>query len=92
MHQRSQQRPLGLQSYKHGFGDIPVFLDEWNYSRSGEVEYSMNALKTHKGASFVSAVMSTAQKEKLDMLMYYDARPTVWNGIFGSYSVIYKPY
>ena len=77
---------------KHGFGDVPVFLNEWNYSRSGEVEYSMNALKTHKGASFVSAVMSAAQKEKLDMLMYYDARPTAWNGIFGSYSVIYKPY
>jgi len=77
---------------KHDFGDIPVFLNEWNYSRPGEVEYSMNALKTHKGASFVSAVMSTAQKENLDMIMYYDARPTAWNGIFGSYSVIYKPY
>ena len=77
---------------KHGFGNVPVFLNEWNYSRPGNVEDSMNALKSHKGASFVSAVMSTAQKEKLDMLMYYDARPTAWNGIFGSYSVIYKPY
>ena len=52
----------------------------------------MNALKTHKGASFVCAAMCTAQVEKVDMLMYYDARPTAWNGIFGSYGAVYKPY
>lgn len=77
---------------KHGFGDIPIFLNEWNYSRSGETAYSMGALKTHKGASFVAAVMSTAQREKVDMLMYYDARPTAWNGIFASYGEVLKPY
>ena len=77
---------------RHGFGDTPVFLNEWNYSRSGETAYSMNALKTHKGASFVGAVMSAGQRENLDMLMYYDARPSAWNGIFGSYGVLYKPY
>ena len=77
---------------RHGFGDIPIHLNEWNYSRSGETAYSMDALKSHKGASFVSAVMSTAQNEKVDMLMYYDARPTAWNGIFASYGDVYKPF
>ena len=77
---------------RHGFGDIPIHLNEWNYSRSGAVAYSMDALKTHKGASFVSAVMSTAQQEKVDMLMYYDARPAAWNGIFASYGNVLKPF
>ena len=36
--------------------------------------------------------MCIAQKENLDMLMYYDARPTAWNGIFGSYGAVLKPF
>ncbi len=79
----------------HGFGDTPTFLNEWNYVRAwtGDVyNYSMKSLKNYKGASFVSATMCTMQKEKLDMLMYYDARPSSWNGIFASNGEVYKPF
>ena len=77
---------------KHGFGDVPVFLNEWNYN-SDKAVYSASARASHKGASFIGAVMSAAQKEKVDMLMYYDARPaTTWNGVFGSYGEVHKPF
>ena len=80
---------------RHGMGDIETNLNEWNYVRSwtGEVyNYSMKTLQNYKGASFVASVMSIAQNEKLDMLMYYDARPSSWNGIFASLGEVYKPY
>jgi hypothetical protein len=35
-----------------------------------------------KGAAFNLATMCTAQKGPVDMLMYYDARPCAWNGLF----------
>ena len=79
----------------HGLENLETHLNEWNYVRAwtGEdYKYSMNTLKNHKGASFIAAVMCTAQKEKLDMIMYYDARPTAWNGIFGSYGAVFKPF
>ena len=33
------------------------------------------------------ACMSAAQHSSTDMLMYYDARPTLWNGLFDSISL-----
>ena len=36
-----------------------------------------------KGAAFTLATMCDSQKAPVDMLMYYDARPTfAWNGMF----------
>jgi len=39
-----------------------------------------------KGAAFNAAVMSRFQDAPVDMLMYYDARPTIWNGLFDFYT------
>ena len=80
---------------RHGMVDIETTLNEWNYVRAwtGDVyTYSMKTLKNYKGASFVASIMSVAQREKLDMLTYYDARPSAWNGIFGSHGEVYKAY
>ena len=40
-----------------------------------------------KGAAFIASVMCECQKNPLDMLMYYDARPCGMNGMFNMYDV-----
>ena len=70
---------------KYGYGDIENHLNEWNYIkgwRNEEWKYSINAEQSLKGASFVAGAMCVSQALPLDMLMYYDARPCVMNGIF----------
>ena len=49
----------------------------------------MRTLKSLKGASFVAGAMCVGQALPLDMLMYYDARPCAFNGIFSMNG--YKP-
>lgn len=71
---------------RHGYTDTESILNEWNYvcgwggdgwKRSLETEASL------KGAAFIAAVMSACQREKTDMLMYYDARVnSSMNGLF----------
>ncbi len=71
---------------KYGYTETESVLDEWNYIRSFEGEtfhYSLRQIKKLKGAAYVAAVMCACQKEPLDMLMYYDARPCSY-GIFDS--------
>ncbi len=70
---------------KHGFTETETCLNEWNYVKSFSNELWRESLKTEvslKGAAFISAVMSVCQNEPLDMLMYYDARPSGMNGLF----------
>lgn len=78
---------------KYGYGDIETSLNEWNYVHGWvgeEYTYSLAQQKALKGSSFVAGAMCVGQSEKLDTLMYYDARPTAWNGIFEAGT--YKPY
>ena len=80
---------------RNGQEDVETHLNEWNYVRNwtgNDFTYSLKTLKNYKGASFVASIMSTAQREKLDMLMYYDARPCFWNGLFDAYGELFKPY
>lgn len=74
---------------KYGYGDAENILNEWNYIRGWieEYVYSIRAITGLKGASFTLACMIEAQKSTIDMLMYYDARPCVLNGIFDFYSL-----
>ena len=70
---------------EHGYGDIELHLNEWNYIRgwtSDDFDYSKRTIKGLKGASFTTAVMCVGQASELDMLMYYDARPCSFNGLF----------
>ncbi len=70
---------------QYGYENAEIILNEWNYVRGwsgADWKYTLKAEKSQKGASFIAAVMSTAQKNAIDMLMYYDARPCAMNGMF----------
>lgn len=76
---------------KYGYSNAESILNEWNYVKGWEKEfqYSVNMIHGIKGAAFVMSVISEAQKSSIDMLMYYDTRPSVFNGAFDLYS--YEP-
>ena len=81
---------------KYGYQHIESILNEWNYLRvegwtSGEVmKYNYKVMRSLKGASFIAGAMCTCQNTSIDMLMYYDARPSAFNGMFDSYTL--EPY
>ena len=71
-----------------GFKDVESILNEWNYVRKWEEpdDYSTRVRTSIKGAAYVAGVMCMCQNAPLDMLMYYDLRPTVsYNGAFAAY-------
>ncbi len=71
---------------KYGFTETESILNEWNYVKSfigDDWVYSLRMEKKMKAAAFIAAVQSEGQREALDMLMYYDARPCLMNGLFG---------
>ena len=76
---------------KNGFTDTPSFLDEWNYIKgwTDEYVYSLSKISAIKGAAFTAAVMSACQDEPVDMLMYYDFRPSAFCGAFDQ--TTYRP-
>ncbi len=68
-----------------GHAEAESILNEWNYVQGWEGDtwiYSLRSEKGLKGAAFTASVMSLCQYEKLDLLMYYDARPCGMNGLF----------
>lgn len=70
---------------EYGFTDTETILNEWNYVKgwlNEDWDYTLAAEQGLKGASFISGAMALGQALPLDMLMYYDARPCVMNGIF----------
>ena len=72
---------------KYGFDETESILNEWNYVRGWEGddwEYTLKSEKNIKGASYIAAVIESCQYEPLDMLMYYDARPSGMNGMFST--------
>ena len=75
---------------KAGYENFESILNEWNYVRgwSEEFIYSIKTIIGMKGAAFTSACMTEGQKNPdIDMLMYYDARPTGMNGLFDLYTL-----
>ena len=74
---------------RHGFTSTQSILNEWNYVRNWDTEYgySIHQIQRLKGASFTLACMCEAQKSSIDMLMYYDARPCAFNGLFAPYTL-----
>jgi len=73
---------------KHGYTQTESILNEWNYVRGWQDDflYSIKAIHSVKGAAFTMACISEAQKSSIDMLMYYDTRPGVFNGAFDLYT------
>ena len=73
---------------EYGYTHTESILDEWNYIRGwDQFLYSMKHILSIKGAAFSSAMMCGAQSQgAIDMLMYYDARPSSYNGLFDYYT------
>jgi len=73
---------------KYGYEKAESILNEWNYVKGWEEEYvySLKAIHGIKGAAFVMSCMCEAQRADIDMLMYYDTRPSVFNGVFDFYT------
>lgn len=71
-----------------GYPDAESILNEWNYVKSWGKDYveSLKVIHGMKGAAFVMACISLAQPSSVDMLMYYDTRPSVFNGVFDFYT------
>ena len=76
---------------KNGYGDAESILNEWNYVRGWkeDFKYSIQTIHGTKGAAFTMACISEAQKSTIDMLMYYDTRPSAFCGVFDFYT--YEP-
>ncbi len=76
---------------QHGYKDAESILNEWNYVQGWhgeELVYSQKHHWTMKGAAFTLSAMCACQQAPVDMLMYYDARPTpTWNGMFDPVAV-----
>ncbi len=73
-----------------GYKGTETNLNEWNYVRgwSDEFVYSIKQIIGMKGAAFTSACMSACQNcRDVDMIMYYDARPGTFNGLFDFYTM-----
>ncbi len=74
---------------KYGYRDFESICNEWNYVRGwvDEFIYSIKQIIGMKGAAFTTACMLECQNNpSIDMLMYYDARPCGFNGLFDFYT------
>lgn len=75
----------------NGYEKAESILNEWNYV-SGWKETFVDSIQTihgMKGAAFTMACMSAAQRSSIDLLMYYDTRPSAFCGAFDFYT--YEP-
>ncbi len=73
---------------KYGYESAESILNEWNYIENwfDKYEYSINAVHGAKGAAFLASAICMAQKNPIDMLMYYDTLPNIYNGVFDLYT------
>jgi len=77
---------------ENGYENAETILNEYNYVKGWEEEflYSIKTIHGIKGGAFLMACISEVQKcDALDMLMYYDTRPSAFCGAFDFYT--YEP-
>lgn len=74
---------------KAGYHNTEKIISEFNYMENFDGQFidSIEAIISERGAAFYAAAMCVGQKSPLDMLMYYDARPTALNGLFDDYTL-----
>lgn len=73
-----------------GYTETECILNEINYLEDfydNYVSSIQNIIGMH-GAAFTAAIMAVGQSIPLDMMMYYDARPCVLNGMFDFYTLL----
>ncbi len=75
----------------NGYTDTESILNEWNYIKNWEDQFvsSIETIIGMKGAAFTMACMIASQQSSIDMLMYYDTRPSAFCGVFDYYT--YRP-
>lgn len=75
---------------QNGYEDVESILNEWNYVRgwTDDFVYSLQQIISIKGAVFTMACITAAQHSSIDLLMYYDAQPALWNGLFHSHTYL----
>ena len=73
---------------RYGYTKTESILNEWNYVRGWREDflYSIKSMHGIKGAAFTMACICEAQQAPIDMLMYYDTRPSVFCGAFDLYT------
>lgn len=73
---------------KYGYENTENISNEWNYVKgwTDEFPYTIEMIHGIKGAAVVMSCMCVAQRTSLDMLMYYDTRPSRFNGVFDFYT------
>ena len=73
---------------RYGYTETESILNEWNYVKDWQqFSYSVKQIISIKGAAFTAACMCASQYDRgVDMLMYYDARPSAYNGLFDFYT------
>lgn len=73
---------------KYGYGDAENILNEWNYVKGWTTEFVGSIMAIHgiRGAIFTLSCICDAQQSPIDMLMYYDTRPSAFCGAFDFYS------
>ncbi len=79
---------------QYGMTGVETILNEWNYNCGwiGEdFTRGVETIKGQKGASFTTAVMCAGQASTLSMLMYYDARPSSYCGLFDTDTLQRRP-
>jgi len=74
-----------------GYTETESILNEYNYLEGWTDLFisSIEGIISMHGAAFTSAAMAVGQASTVDMLMYYDARPCAFNGMFDFYT--YRP-
>jgi len=73
----------------NGYGDAESILNEWNYVKgwTEQFVYSIKCINGIKGAAFTMSCITESQKcDGIDMLMYYDTRPSAFCGAFDYYT------
>lgn len=75
----------------NGYQNAESILNEWNYVKgwTDEFVYTIEMIHGIKGAAFTMAVIAQSQQDPIDMLMYYDTRPSAFCGAFDFYT--YEP-
>ena len=72
------------------YSSAESILNEWNYNNGWTDTFIDSLMGIHgmKGAAFTMACISKAQEsDTIDMLMYYDTRPSTFNGAFDFYTL-----
>lgn len=72
-----------------GYPDAESILDEYNYLENFTDKFieSIEDIIGMHGAAFTAAAMAVGQRSDVDMMMYYDASPSAFNGMFDFYTL-----